>query len=149
MNINVYENKKVSTELILIVGIILIAGLFLLAIPTQQSGVTAKGMPVEIQEGQVLNLANLPENMVLPNGMVLEGVVLVSEGSLAGTISATAFFEESSEPLKVTWLDENGNDVSYSSHTVLNSPPFGTDSGEQINIWSLRGAEKVKFETWE
>lgn len=146
---NAYRNVKIPFELVVLAIVIVLVGLFWTAMSTQQLEVVTKEMPVEIQEGQVLSLANLPENMMLPNGMVLKDVILVSEGSLAATISATAFFKESSGPLKVTWLDESGNDVSYSSHTVLNSPLFGTDSGEQINIWSLRGAKKVKFETWE
>lgn len=145
---NAHANNK-NPMPVFIVSIVLI-GLFLSTIPAEQSGGVAEVIPVEIQEGQILNLANLPENLVLPNGMILKNTALVNEGPLAGTISAVVIYAKETKPLKMIWLDGAGNKISYSSHTVLNSPPFGVEeSGGKIKIWPLYGAKQVKLEVWE
>lgn len=146
---NAHVNNK-DPIVVFIISIILM-GLFLSTIPAEQSGEAVEEMTlVEIQKGQILNLANLPENMVLPNGMILKNTVLVNEGPLAGTISAVVIYAKETKPLKIIWLDSVGNEISHSSHTVLNSPPFGVEEpGDKIKIWSLYGADQVKLEIWE
>ncbi len=141
MNINVKDSVPVPVLFLCIIVI----GLLFSIIPAQpQYAEVATIIPVVIQEGQAVNLADLPESMVLPNGVMIEGVDFTEEG--AGIISAIISFNGEEKSLKMSWLDKSGNQISY---TVLNNPPYGAESGGEIKIWSTSGAEQVKFEVWK
>lgn len=140
------DEKRV--RLLGIIAIVAVGAIIVALISQEESVIVVTS---EIQEGQIIDLAYLPQNMILPNGAELKKI---SMQTLAGVeiISAEYISSEAYPPIKLTWLDSNGKGVAYSSHTVLNKPLYyGFHDGDSgvIGIWPHLGARKVKVEIWK
>lgn len=136
-------SKSILSGIIVIVLFVVAVAFMLLPIPQHMEEVAV------IKEGQILNLADLSQNMILPNGAELKNFE-ISILSGVEIISAEYISSEAYPPLKLTWLD-SGNNVGYSSHTILNKPSYyfyGGGSGV-IKIWPHHGAKEVKVEIWK
>ncbi len=152
MNMNTVSKTKINVPSgIIVLVLLLVVGVSAIALMSHShfaSPAESADIMVEVQDGHVIDLAHLPQNLILPNGAKLKNIGMQT---LSGTeiISAELFSSEDNSPIKLTWLDSNGNRVGYSSHTVLNKPSYyGFYDGDSgiIKIWPHIGAKKVKVE---
>ncbi len=122
-----------------------------LSLPQQLNANSDTVEVAEIKEGQIIDLTHLPQNLILPNSAELKNVGISTLGGVE-IISAEYISTEENPPIKLTWLDSSGNQVGYSSHSVLNKPLYyGFHDGASgvIKIWPHLGAQKVKIEIWK
>lgn len=137
------KSKSIAIIALLVIGVAIVA-----LVPHNEF---VSSHAVSVGDGQVMDLANFPQNLILPNGAELKNV---GNQTLSGVeiISAEYVSNETYSPIKLTWLDSGRNKVGYSSHTVLNKPSYyGFYDGASgiVKIWPHLGAKKVKVEIWK
>ena len=95
-----------------------------------------------VENGGILDLDMLPENVELPNGVVMKDVSIYKDGN-QDIISSKVDISEDQELgfLKITWLDGQQRKIGHSYASMKTSAETS-----RLKFWALPGSEKVQIE---